>query len=617
MADKIVLPDVPELAPEPPPRGPIVWARQNLFSTPSSIVLTLIGAAIAWFGIRGMAGFILADERKWQAITTNFRLLMVQAYPDEHLWRIWVSVGIIAVLLGLSLALWRAGGRTSPRAVLRSVQYLGGAIAAVTLIAPASIESQLVAVAIGAALIGVPYLATRALGDRAKKDSLSTLVIAAVIGAAVLAFFWIIQVPVPIPDGGVGAKTLENISRTTLGPWTLLYFATIAAYFLGVGLRSVVSAKSVRPFMVTMWALSFPVIVLHLTRATSFENIGAESAAQPEGGLTISGYLLIGLVFAAVGGAFIWFVANPRLGEWGRGLAGIGLVLAVGSWLVAMPMVVRLLLLALAAFALAGPTFAGGERRATIRYVSIWVASVVVAVYLMLLAVGETTVVTPNETPFGGFYLTWILAIAGIALSFPIGVVMALARTSTMPIFRLMSTVYIEVVRGVPLITWLLVSIVVFPILFPQDVTFVAPAKVTLFIAFFSGAYLAENVRGGLQSISKGQNEAANALGMTTLQRTVFITLPQALRAVIPALVGQVIAIFKDTSLVAIVGLFDILNIGRNVIPNQSGAGDAAFNFLQTQREGLIAVAVMYWIFTFTFSRVSQRIEKRLGVGTR
>ena len=143
------------------------------------------------------------------------------------------------------------------------------------------------------------------------------------------------------------------------------------------------------------------------------------------------------------------------------------------------------------------------------------------------------------------------------------------------------------------------------------------PAKVILFIAFFSGAYLAENVRGGLQSIGKGQNEAADALGMTTLQRTVFITLPQALRAVIPALVGQVIALFKDTSLVAIVGLFDLLQIGRSVISSQSGAGRASFNFLQTQREGLIAIAIMYWIFTFTFSRVSQRMEKKLGLGER
>jgi general L-amino acid transport system permease protein len=182
-----------------------------------------------------------------------------------------------------------------------------------------------------------------------------------------------------------------------------------------------------------------------------------------------------------------------------------------------------------------------------------------------------------------------------------------------MPIFRLISTVYIELVRGVPLITWLLISVVVFPIFFPLDTNFPNVIEVIAFITFFSAAYLAENVRGGLQAIPNGQTEAANALGMTTLQRTVFITLPQALRAVIPALVGQVIAIFKDTSLVAIVGLFDLLRIARNVIPNQS----QPFNFLGSLKEDLVAAALLYWIFTFTFSRISQRIERKLGVGER
>ena len=156
-------------------------------------------------------------------------------------------------------------------------------------------------------------------------------------------------------------------------------------------------------------------------------------------------------------------------------------------------------------------------------------------------------------------------------------------------------------------------SVVVFPFLLPQNVEFEDIMKVLMFFTFFSAAYLAENVRGGLQAVSSGQAEASNALGMSTVQRTAFITLPQALRAVIPALVGQVIATFKDTSLVAIVGLFDILLIAKNVIPNQS----QPFNFLGSIKENLIFVAVVYWIFTFIFSRVSQRIEKNLGVGER
>ncbi len=127
---------------------------------------------------------------------------------------------------------------------------------------------------------------------------------------------------------------------------------------------------------------------------------------------------------------------------------------------------------------------------------------------------------------------------------------------------------------------------------------------------FFSAAYLAENVRGGLQAIPKGQYEASKALGMTTFQTTVFIVLPQALRAVVPALVGQTIAIFKDTSLVAIIGLFDLLFIGSKVVPAQTA-------FLGLLKENLLFVAAVYWIFTFSFSRASVRLEKKLGLGVR
>ena len=618
MAQKIVLPDQNTKAPEPPPHGPIVWARKNLFSTLASGILTVVGVAIILLAVRGLAGFALADDRKWQAITANMRLLMVQAYPELELWRVWVSVGIVATLLGLSFAFWRVGGKTTPRSVLQKLQIIAAAIAGFVLLAPVSGSIRTAGLVLAAVLAGAAYGAARMLGDRAKAEVIPVLGLAVAGGAILLGILWLIQVPVPDPAGTTGDRIVEKIATTTLGPWTLLFIATIIAYFVGVVLRNAISEQAARKTITGLWVLSFPVVVLHLTRATNFDNIGAATVARPDGGLTVANFIMFGVVFAAVGGALIWFLASPRIGELGRGLAGLLFVIAVASWLISLAILIRILLLLLAMFALAGPTFAGGERRATTRYVGVWVGTVVVTVYLMLLAVGETTIVTPNEVPFGGFFLTWILAIAGIALSFPIGVVMALARTSTMSIFRLLSTFYIEVIRGVPFITWLLVSIVVFPILFPPDTSFVAPSKVILFIAFFSGAYLAENVRGGLQSISKGQNEAANALGMTTLQRTVFITLPQALRAVIPALVGQVIALFKDTSLVAIVGLFDLLKIGRDVISTQSGiAGGPAFNFIGTQREGLIAVAVMYWIFTFTFSKVSQRLEKKLGLGTR
>lgn len=596
---KIVLPEIEELAPEPPPKGPIVWAKDNLFYSVASTLLTFFGAAVAVLFVRGMFGFILEDERKWEAITTNMRLLMIQAYPQDATWRIWLSLGIVAALFGLSLAFWRAGGKQEPRVLGRAVAALGGLLIFVFTVAPFEGTVRIVGLVVGAVLVVAALGALRLLGDRAKEKTVPVLLIGAILGALAVITLWVIRVPVPDPEGGIGDTVLEPLARTTTGPWTILFFVVIAAYYLGKLLLRVVPERVGRIVLVAGWVMSFPIIVLHLARGVEFQNVGQ--------------YLLIGLGFAIVGSLVIWFLADPARGELGRGLAGLLLVIAVASWVVSALILVRLLLLLLALFALGGPTFAGGERRTRARYVGVWLVTVVITVYLMLLATGVSVVQTANETVFGGFFLTWILATAGIGLSFPMGVVLALGRTSTMPIFRLLSTFYIEVVRGVPLITWLLVSVVVFPILFPIDVSFVAPAKVTLFIAFFSAAYLAENVRGGLQAISKGQTEAANALGMTTLQRTVFITLPQALRAVIPALVGQVIAIFKDTSLVAIVGLFDILKIGREVIPSQT----QPFNFLGSLRESLLAVAVIYWIFTFIFSRVSLRLEERLGVGQR
>jgi general L-amino acid transport system permease protein len=600
MADhKIVLPDTQEFAPEPPPKGPWVWAKDNLFYSPASIFLTAFGVAVAFLFSRGMFSFILDEQRQWEAITTNMRLLMIQAYPQNESWRIWVAVGVIAALIGLSIAFWRVEGKVEPRQIGRGVAGAGGVMIFLLVVAPFPSSARIPGLIIAAILVGAGLGITSLLGERAKEATVPLLLIGFVVSTLVIVGMWLIKVPVPDPEAGEGEVILQGLASTTSGPWTLIWLALIAAYLVGVLSRRVVPDRVGRLVLVAAWLMSFPVIALHLTRGVEFQ--------------TVTQYVAIGLGFLVIGGVVIWFLADPQYGEVGRGLAGLLLVLAIASWTVSALMLVRLLLLLLALFALGGRTFAGGARQTRIRYLVAWVAAVVVTVYLMLLAVGASGVQTQNETVYGGFFLTWLLAIGGIGLSFPLGVILALGRTSTMPIFRLLSTFYIEVVRGVPLITWLLVSVVVFPIFFPLGVGFVGPAKVMLFITFFSAAYLAENVRGGLQSISKGQNEAANALGMTTLQRTVFITLPQALRAVIPALVGQVIAIFKDTSLVAIVGQFDLLRIGRNVIPTQT----QPYNFIGSLREALVAVAIIYWIFTFTFSRVSLRLEEKLGVGSR
>ena len=223
---------------------------------------------------------------------------------------------------------------------------------------------------------------------------------------------------------------------------------------------------------------------------------------------------------------------------------------------------------------------------------------------IMLRGFGENAVSTTN---WGGLLLTLILTVVGICFCFPLGVLLALGRRSTLPAVKWVSTAYIEIVRGVPLVTILFMAQVVIPIFMPDNIRLDKVLRAMLGITLFSAAYMAENVRGGLQSIPRGQYEAAQALGLNYPLMMLFIVLPQALRSVIPAIVGQFIALFKDTSLVTIVGLLDLLGIGKTVIANT--------DWLGLQAEVYIFVAAIYFVFSYSMSYVSQRIEDALGVG--
>ena len=212
---------------------------------------------------------------------------------------------------------------------------------------------------------------------------------------------------------------------------------------------------------------------------------------------------------------------------------------------------------------------------------------------------------------WGGLHLTIFVTIAGIVLAFPLGLLLALGRRSSLPAVRLLSVTYIEFIRGVPLITLLLMGIFALGFLLPpgwdpSDVT-----RLIVAITLFTAAYVAENVRGGLQAVPKGQTEAGQALGLPAWKVMRLIVLPQALRAVIPAMVGQFIALFKDTSLLVIVGVTELLQVSSiaNSQPQFLGQGlvDVTLPF----------VAFVYWVGSYTMSRESRRLERRLGVGER
>lgn len=210
---------------------------------------------------------------------------------------------------------------------------------------------------------------------------------------------------------------------------------------------------------------------------------------------------------------------------------------------------------------------------------------------------------------WGGLLLTMLLTVIGIVASFPIGVLLALGRRSQLPVVRGFCVAYIEIVRGVPLITILFMAQLMLPLFLPSNIVLDRVLRAQVGIILFSAAYLAENVRGGLQAIPKGQYEAAYALGLNGFQTTWLIILPQALRLVIPVLVGQFISLFKDTSLVAIVGLFDLLGIAKTII--------AQPEFLGLQREVYAFISIFYWGISYGMSYISQKIEEAAGLGKR
>jgi general L-amino acid transport system permease protein len=231
---------------------------------------------------------------------------------------------------------------------------------------------------------------------------------------------------------------------------------------------------------------------------------------------------------------------------------------------------------------------------------------------LFFLVAGTPYIATlpPVESNlWGGLLLTLLLTIVGNFGALPLGILLALGRRSKLPIIRYFSIGYIELIRGVPLVTILYMAAVLLPFFLPIGVRPEQVVRAMIGFIIFEAAYQAENVRGGLQAVDRGQYEAAHALGLNGAQTTILIILPQALRAVVPALFNSFISLFKDTSLVAIIGLFEIVRISRSIL--------AQSDWLGTHREVFLFAFVIYWAFNLAFTYGSRRVEEALGVGKR
>ena len=572
-----------ELVPaEPPPKvhriGWLDWVRKNLFNSVANGTLTVVLGAGLLLGTLAVLQFVFSPDRRWEVIPPNSANYVVEAYPRDDLANAWWSLWIVAALVGVSTASWGTGGKVSFIKVVAAVRAVGATalvVGVLSLWSPAGTVTQSLLVWGGAVVFGVGLAMMRMLREERETSMAMVLV---VLGGLMVALLWYLP-----------------LKSTTTWPLTITALVIVVFHWVGKLVGRKVPAQPMKRMLILLWVVSFPVIYLHIQRSPTLV-WGEVTPWLPWAGLVI-----------AAGPAVIWLVSRAGR-EQAAGLNFLLGAVSIVSWVVHWPMAIRILLLLLTLFSLATPTFAASRQARKMFYWS-WLGGGACILYFFLLGIGSTDLATRGHF-LGGFNLTLLLALGGTALSFPVGLMLALGRTSSMPIFRLLSVAYIEVIRGVPLITVLFFGDKVIPRFLPPGLDFAGEAKALLAITAFSAAYLAENVRGGLQAVSKGQTEAARSLGMSTAQMTMLITLPQALKAVIPALVGQTIALFKDTSLVAIIGLADFLRVARDIVPNQPDS-------LGSILENLLLAAVIYWIFAFSFSRASLRLERRLGVGTR
>jgi general L-amino acid transport system permease protein len=255
--------------------------------------------------------------------------------------------------------------------------------------------------------------------------------------------------------------------------------------------------------------------------------------------------------------------------------------------------------------------FVGGGIRALRSVIATAATFVGIAVVIAIMGLDRGGLPIVDTRLWGGMLVTLVVSVIGIVASMPIGIALALGRRSTIPLIRISSIAFIELVRGVPLITVLFFATYMLPLFLPGNVRVDGLVRALIGVALFSGAYMAEVIRGGLQAIPRGQAEAASALGLSWWKTTSFIVLPQALRHVIPGIVNSFISLFKDTSLVSIVALFDLLGSLK------ASFADPVWATPTTAFTGFAFTGMIYFAFCFGMSRYSLLVERRLNAHRR
>ncbi len=396
-------------------------------------------------------------------------------------------------------------------------------------------------------------------------------------------------------------------------PFLQLVIAGVLGYYAAFGLARVLPAVPgaprnlglrVRGAVTWLWLLYLIALFLLAYGVQGLSALGV--------GLLLSRFVWVG---------WMYFTGMNLDRVWGRPLLGLVTILGVAQSVIAEGLLDKLsrdpasaigailgvvIWLAIGLYAARmGRGARGGwtdslRLRAVIGSAVVWLILFIVPP-LLIQSTTQNVLPLTDTRRWGGFLLTALLTIVAILASFPLGVLLALGRRSSLPVVKWTCIVYIELVRGVPLITVLFMAQLLVPLVNPSLAEVDNVIRAMIGLTLFSAAYLAENVRGGLQSIPGGQEEAGKALGLSSWQVTLHITLPQALRAVIPALVGQAIALFKDTSLVSLVGLIDLLGESNTVI--------AQPEYIGLRSETYVFIGVIYFVVSYLMAWISRRIE--------
>ena len=613
--------------PDEPSLPPLEWLRVNLFSSAMNTVLTIMFGLLGVYVYRGLLNWAFSHEREWDAVRVNMRALFTFTYPSSQYGRIWVTLAIVLTLAGLSLGMSRMVGRglSLKRLSTWAMGWGSAVVAGILLTQPHPTRTAAGEVVLDDQFQPVRESYGTALADRGWWWLIALVLLG--VGAAMWFGFddlrrrttFIGAMPFTLGALAFLVSTLwwfnwgnygeqgdiiepgRTVNDSAKLPWTIMWLVLVGAYVFGRRIATTDRAAMVRGLVNFCWLLAPFVTFWVILRDPALDWAHVWSTDVP-----------MALAFIVGGGAVLYALTKPDLGEMGR-LVGVALLgVAAFNWVAAFlgwyPMLqkARISFLLLALVALAAHNFAG-ERKQRMRLVLGWAVLMVIVHYMVTMMNTPSTVDAPDEF-VGGFLVTVYIAVFTMIFSFPLGILLALGRTSTMPIFRVLSTIYIETVRGVPFITILFFFSTFLNIFLPEGMGIGKLAAAGLGFSLFSAAYLAENIRGGLQAVRRGQYEASDALGLTTVQRTGFIVLPQALRVSIPPLVGATISTFKETSLLTIIGIMDFLRVANSVIPGQT-------QFLGVKMEGLLFVCMIYWIAAYSMSKFSQRLEKHLGVG--